>query len=192
MSRSLRFRSAALVVAISALLAGCTAPPAAAPETSLPATLTVADLEVLAPVDVVDALEALPPAARPTDYTVSVRPAALLVTAADGERELPLPDDVFYLSVAPYVDSTHECFFHSLTTCLGELADEELTVTVVADDGEVLVDETRRTSANGFLGLWLPRDVRGTLTVASEGRTASTAFGTGDDDPTCLTTLQLT
>lgn len=192
MSRSLGLRSAALVVAISALLSGCTAPPAAAPETSIPATLTVADLEVLAPVDVVDALEALPPAARPTDYTVSVRPAALLVTDADGERELPLPDDVFYLSVAPYVDSTHECFFHSLTTCLGEMADEELTVTVVADDGEVLVDEARRTSANGFLGLWLPRDVRGTLTMASEGRTASTAFGTGDDDPTCLTTLQLT
>lgn len=192
MSRSLRLRSAALAVVISALLAGCTAPPAAAPETSLPATLTVADLEVLAPVDVVDALEALPPAARPTDYTVSVRPAALLVTDADGERELPLPSDVFYLSVAPYVDSTHECFFHSLTTCLGELADEELTVTVVTDDGEVLVDEARRTAANGFLGLWLPRDVRGTLTVTSEGRTASTAFGTGDDDPTCLTTLQLT
>lgn len=192
MSRSLGLRSAALAVVVSALLAGCTAPPAAAPETSLPATLTVADLEVLAPVDVVDALEALPPAARPTDYTVSVRPAALLVTDADGERELPLPDDVFYLSVAPYVDSTHECFFHSLTTCLGEMADEELTVTVVADDGEVLVDETRRTAANGFLGLWLPRDVRGTLTVTSEGRTASTAFGTGDDDPTCLTTLQLT
>lgn len=191
MTRPLRLRSAALVVAIVALLTGCSATPAAAPETTASPTLTVADLAVLAPVDVVDALEALPPAARPTDYTVSVRPAALVVTDADGERELPLPDDVFYLSVAPYVDATHECFFHSLTTCLGELADEEVSVTVVADDGEVLLDETRRTAANGFLGLWLPRDVRGTLTVASEGRSASTAFGTGEDDPTCLTTLQL-
>lgn len=89
-----------------------------------------------------------------------------------------MSDDEFYVSIAPYVGQTHECFFHSLTTCLGELRNEEVHVTVTtADDGAAIVDETVRTHDNGFAGLWLPRGIDATLTaeLEREGRTASMA-----------------
>ncbi|GMA34464.1 CueP family metal-binding protein [Demequina litorisediminis] len=70
-----------------------------------------------------------------------------------------MPDDAFYVSLAPYVDTTHECYFHSLTTCTGEMQGEDIDVTVTdVETGEVLVDEAMTTFDNGFVGLWLPRD----------------------------------
>ncbi|MDP9822944.1 hypothetical protein J2S59_002753 [Nocardioides massiliensis] len=71
-----------------------------------------------------------------------------------------MPEDRFYLAVAPYVDQTHECFYHSLTTCLGELDSADVRVKIVDEaNDEVLVDEVRTTFDNGFLGFWLPRDI---------------------------------
>ncbi len=150
-------------------------------------------LDGLDAVDVVERLEALPVAERPGDLRVSVRPDVLLVSGADGqESPLPVPDDRFYLSVAPYTDTTHDCYHHSLTTCVGELGDQEVSVTVVDDaSGEVLVEKTTRTNDNGFVGIWLPRDVEATLTVTGAAGTATTPVATGPDDPTCLTTLRL-
>lgn len=187
--------------AVVLLLAGCagTEAPTAAPTATSPAAGSADALVAaegfagLSGRDVVDRLEAVPVADRDAGLLASVRPDALLLTGEDGaEASLPLPDDAFYLSVAPYVDQTHECFFHSLTTCLGELRDEEVAVTVVDADGAVLVDETVRTQDNGFIGLWLPRGLEGaTLTVEHDGRSVTTPVGTGAQDPTCLTTLQL-
>jgi hypothetical protein len=123
----------------------------------------------------------------------SVRPDELVLTDADGaERALDLPDDRFYLSVAPYVSTTHECFHHSLTTCKGELSDEKVQVTVTDDTGKVLVEKQTRTFDNGFVGLWLRRGTTGTIEVEYDGKQGRARFGTGEDDPTCLTTLQLT
>lgn len=103
-----------------------------------------------------------------------------------------MPEDEFYVSIAPYRSQTHECYFHSLTTCSGELANTDVHVTVVeATSGETLLDETLTTYDNGFVGVWLPRGIDATLTVSAEGRTAKKAISTRPDDPTCLTGLQL-
>jgi hypothetical protein len=59
-------------------------------------------------------------------------------------------------------------------------------------DGAVLVDESRTTFANGFVGLWLPRDFTGTLKITADGKTAESKVSTAEDAPTCLTTLRLT
>ncbi|WP_194928699.1 CueP family metal-binding protein [Pseudactinotalea sp. HY158] len=143
--------------------------------------------------ELVDRLEATPITERPTGLIASVRSDAVLVTGADGrEAAVPLPADEFYVSIAPFVDQTHECYFHSLTTCLGELSGEEFDVQVLADDGSVVLAETASTNDNGFLGLWLPRDLAGTLTVTQGERTATVPLATGADDPTCLTTVHLT
>lgn len=64
-------------------------------------------------------------------------------------------------------------------------------ITVTDADGVVLVDEERATYANGFVGLWLPADTTGTLTVEVDGRSGSQQVSTGAEDPTCLTTLQV-
>ncbi|MDO5627075.1 MAG: CueP family metal-binding protein [Mobilicoccus sp.] len=107
------------------------------------------------------------------------------------ETEVPVPDDLFYMSVAPYVTQTHECFNHSLTGCVGENAETEMDVTVTDSEGTVLFDGPATTFENGFIGFWLPRDITGTMEVTYDGKSGSMEFGTGEDSPTCITTLQL-
>ncbi|ASK65778.1 hypothetical protein CFK39_07940 [Brachybacterium avium] len=142
--------------------------------------------------EIIDLLEALPLAERPTDLLASVLPDRVdLSDDAGREASLPLPDGEAYVSVAPFVDATHECFFHSLTTCLGELQEQSLEVHLTTSAGEVLLDETLTTAPNGFLGLWLPRDQQFTLTLTHDGASASTSLATGSEAPTCLTTMQL-
>ncbi len=141
---------------------------------------------------VIDTLEALPVAERPAGLMASVRPDELVLMDADkNQTSLPMPDDKFYVSVAPYAAQTHDCFFHSLTTCMGELSNEPLEVTVVGDDGAEILSGSFATNDNGFVGLWLPRDISGTITIVAGERTVTAPIATGADDPTCVTTLQL-
>ena len=121
----------------------------------------------------------------------SVRYDAVVFTTEDGETTVPIEDE-FYLALAPYVDQTHDCYYHNLATCQGELVGEDLDVTITTDEGEVLVDETVTTYDNGFVGFWLPRDITGTIEVTHDGRSVTAPIATGPDDPTCVTTLQLT
>lgn len=141
--------------------------------------------------EVVDHLDRLPAAERPADLLASVRAEEVVLTDGTEEVALDLPADEFYVSVAPYVDATHECYYHSLTTCQGELVEQEVDVTLTTDDGEVLLAETTTTLPNGFVGYWLPRDVEGVLEVTHDGLTGSVPLATGPDDPTCVTTLRL-
>jgi hypothetical protein len=149
-------------------------------------------LQNLGAVEVIDRLDRLAGEDRPSELMASVRPGELQLAAGDDTAALPIPADRFYLSVAPYVDHTHDCFHHSLTTCQGELTGKDVTVKIVdTATGEVLVDQTRTTFANGFVGFWLPRDITGTIEVGYDGLTARAEISTGADAPTCLTTLHL-
>lgn len=141
---------------------------------------------------IVDRLDRLGGPDRPADLRASVRPDQLLLTGGGGQFALPLPKDRFYLSVAPYVTRTHECFYHSLTTCQGELTGAKVQVRIVDSAGKVLVDGARTTFANGFVGFWLPRGITGTLQVSYDGKVGQLPITTGADAPTCLTTLRLT
>ena len=190
----------ATVAAAALALTGCAAPDAPTGESTpgqaaeLLAAHGLGDLDGLDPRELVDRLDLMPVEERPTDLMASVRPGALVLsdTTEGGEVELDLPEDLFYLSMAPYVDRTHDCFHHSLTSCMGELRGEEVTVTITDDaDDTVLVEETAPTFDNGFVGYWLPSDIDATVTVEYEGRSGSTPISTGADDPTCLTTLAL-
>jgi hypothetical protein len=171
-------------------------PSSSAPSEGATAASVLAEhgLDADDPVALVDDLDRTPVADRPEGLIVSVRTDELLVSSG-AEEELPvaLPDDRFYVSLAPYVDQTHECFYHSLTTCKGELGGEDVDV-VITQDGEStpLVDETVTVFDNGFVGFWLPKDVAGTIAVTYGDLAGEVDFGTGPDDPTCITTLQLT
>ncbi|GID29803.1 hypothetical protein Abr02nite_47860 [Paractinoplanes brasiliensis] len=143
-------------------------------------------------VEVIDQLDRLDPQRRPAGLKASVRAGELLISDGGQEHSLPIPADRFYLSVGPYLQQTHDCFFHAPTGCKGELAGKQVQVKIVNDaDGAVLVDESRTTFANGFVGFWLPRNITGTLRITSDGRTAESKISTGADAPTCLTTLRL-
>ncbi len=191
--RMARVRTAAAAATLLLTLTACFAaedptPPGAGPATGVP-LLAAHGLGEMTGREIVDHLDRLGGADRPSDLLASVRPDGLVLT--DGTEEIAVELPEFYLSLAPYVDSTHECYYHSLTTCQGELVEEEVEVTFTTDDGEVLVDETTTTFANGFVGYWLPPDVEGTLVVSHDGRSGTLPVSTGADDPTCLTTLQL-
>lgn len=189
-----------LVLAAAAMLAvaGCASSPTVAdPAESArvePPILAAYGLAGLDGREIVERLERTPVAARHGDLMASVRPGELLLSqvGSDEPTVVELPDDEFYLSVAPYVDQTHDCYFHSLTTCRGELAGEEVHVTITdRDTGEVLVDEVTATFDHGFVGFWLPTGIDATIRVEHEGYSASQDISTGPDDPTCLTTVRL-
>lgn len=193
-----RAARAVLAAAFAAVLlvAGCTATTTPEPTPSAAAD-PILDDHGLAGLDarqLIERLDAMPVADRPTDLIASVRPDEVLLTDDQGrETNVPIPEGEFYVSIAPYVNQTHDCHFHSLTTCLGELQDVEVRVTITDDaTGAVVVDQALRTFDNGFVGLWLPQGIEGTLVVEHDGLSATSDISTvNEDDPTCLTTLRL-
>lgn len=203
----MRFLARSVIPALAAAvaLAGCSssteAPsPAPAASDSAPAPSAAAEmlqqhgLEGLGAVELIDRLDRTAVTERPDGLIASVRPHSLVLSnGQEGqEQEVTIPDDRFYLSIAPYVNQTHECYFHSLTTCLGELRNEPVTVKVTEKGtGKVLADESTTTFDNGFVAVWLPRDISATVTVGHKGRSATAAVATGPEDLTCLTTMRL-
>lgn len=195
------------LVAAVGLLAACSrsATPMAT-DPSAPAD-GEADGSVLAPFrgrdarEVIDELESTPVSDRSRDFLAQVQHDQLLLTdvATEEALALSLPEGMFYVSVAPYAAQTHDCFLHSLTTCRGEMASEELTVTVEAADGaapsgELPSGEKVTTHDNGFFGLWLPAGMqKATLRIehGASGRSAELPISTMPDSPTCVTTAQL-
>ncbi|MDN5894065.1 MAG: CueP family metal-binding protein [Nocardioides sp.] len=150
-------------------------------------------LDEMGPAEMIDRLDRLSGENRPTDLVASVLPDRLVLSGGGEEMSLDIPRERFYLSVAPYAERTHACHNHSLTTCTGELPDQDVAVKVIDQaTGEVLMDESRTTFSNGFVGLWLPRDIHATLTITSEGARGQADISTTAEAPTCLTTLRLT
>ncbi len=132
------------------------------------------------------------PAARPLEIMGSVTYDEVVLSDENSEVSLPLDGDEFYISAAPYETRTHECYFHSLGTCQGELTNTDVHVTVVSDDGETLIDDDMTTYANGFVGFWVPKDITGTVRMTVDGKTAEVPFSSDEEGATCLTTLELT
>ena len=85
------------------------------------------------------------------------------------------------VAVAPYIDETHPCETPYLSGCQGELVGVPVDV----------VDDTVRTMANGFIELWLPRDIEVSISLAARGKLVDGTIGTFTDSRTCITTLQL-
>lgn len=147
--------------------------------------------------ETIEQLDTMPLAERPGNLFASITPTELQLTVAAGEPgeeqiTLPMPEDEFYVSVAPFATQTHDCYYHSLTTCVGELGNAEVAVTVTDQTtGEVIMQETVTSFDNGFIGLWLPRGGTYDVTMTTETGTGSVVIGTGDEDATCVTTLQL-
>ncbi|WP_256840848.1 CueP family metal-binding protein [Ornithinimicrobium cryptoxanthini] len=192
--------SAALAASTLALVAvaGCSTEPdeTAARDTAAEvagaesALLAEHGLQGMTATQIVDTLDASTDP-RPLALGASVKPGQVMLTDGVEEILLDLPEDKFYVSIAPFVDSTHECYFHSLGTCQGELTQEPVQVKITDAGGDILVDEEVTTGTNGFAGFWLPRDIAGTIEIEHEGRTGSVDFTTDDESPTCITTLQL-
>lgn len=155
--------------------------------------LTTHGLAAMEAPEIIDHLDQMAVADRPTDLIASVRTDELVLTDDNQEVVLDLPEDLTYVSIAPYVTQTHDCFYHSLTTCLGELDNEPVQVTITDEaTGEILVDEDTTTFDNGFIGFWLPDDATGTIDITHQEHTGTTEFSTTDGGATCVTDLRMT
>lgn len=181
-------RTVAVAATAALAVAGCSGTTDASATDDL---LAPYGLDGLAATAVIDQLDRLPADQRPADLFASVR-AEELILSVNGREEvaLPIESEDFYVSFAPYVSQTHECFYHSLTTCMGELRNEPIDVTITAGD-EVILEETVTTFDNGFYGVWLPADGEFEMTVDYGEYSVTAPVSTGADDPTCITTLQL-
>jgi len=129
--------------------------------------------------------------ADPEGLSASITSEQLILNDGAREVKLALPADKFYLSFAPYITNTHPCATHSLISCQGELVGEELQAIITDADGKELVNSTFTTMENGFVGVWLPRDITATVSVLYDGMTAQASIDTAKGSNTCLTTLQL-
>lgn len=181
-----------LVLTVSGCSAGTSEPEQPAEHTASADLLSQHGLSDMDVSEVIDHLDRVPAAERSNSLMASVRTDQLLLTDESGDVALDLPEAKSYVSIAPFVDQTHECFYHSLTTCLGEMGDEPVEVTITdSATGEEVIDEKTRTFDNGFVGFWVPRGISGTMEVSSDGQSGSTDFSTKQDGATCITDLQL-
>lgn len=190
-------RAALLATAAALVLTGCSttdsASTTATGEGAQEEFLNTVGLAGMDAREIIDHLDRQPVAERPTDLIASVQPDELVLTGQDQAVVLDLPADLTYVSIAPYITQTHDCFYHSLTTCLGELGNEPVHVTFTDETtGDTLVDEQVTTFDNGFVGFWVPSEATGTIEVNYQERSGVTEFSTTDDGATCVTDLRLT
>lgn len=124
-------------------------------------------------------------------FNLSVYDDELIVITDSKRISVDMPKDEFYVSVAPYIETTHECLFHSATGCRGEMKNEDFYVTFVDESGSTLISENMTSLDNGFIDLWLPRDIEGTLTITHGELSVTKVISTEAGQPTCETTMKL-
>ena len=124
----------------------------------------------------------------PAGLKASIDSKHLVLMDDRAEVRLALPKDEFYLSFAPYLTQTHPCAIHSLASCRGELVNREVFAVILDRTGKEIVRSNFTTMENGFVGLWLPRNIDGTLTVSYNGLVAQAPIKTHAGSDTCLTT----
>jgi type II secretory pathway pseudopilin PulG len=124
--------------------------------------------------------------------TASITSKQLIVNEGEADSlTYDLPENEFFVSIAPYVDKTHPCATHSLTGCQGEMTEEEFSVSIDDMEGNEIIDKTLKSQSNGFIDLWLPRDKKYRITVEHNGKIAESEISTFESDDTCISTMQL-
>ena len=126
------------------------------------------------------------------DVVTFVTPDNVNFKFKDGQTiSILLPDDVMMVSIAPYINKTHTCATHYISSCDAELKNTKIKVTAVAAGGKILINKIMKTAPTGFLDLWLPRNQVIDITVSAKGKSATGRIFTNRDSKTCETTLKL-
>jgi hypothetical protein len=121
-------------------------------------------------------------------YSASINSENVYIKSEKKSYTYTLPDDLFYISFAPYMTYTHECFTHSLTGCQGELSNKDMYVKVYDSNDNIIIDEMMNTGDDGFIGLFLEKDMDYRVDVEYDGYGSS--FVT-DPLQTCYTEVKL-
>jgi len=125
---------------------------------------------------------------EPKELFSSITGENLILKDSNTTVQLALPKNQFYLSFAPYENSTHPCAMHSPSSCRGELVKVPVHATITDKAGEVILDEDLQTMENGFVGVWLPKGINANIQVTYNGKVAAADISTFANSETCLTT----
>ena len=126
------------------------------------------------------------------DVVTFVTPEKVNFKFKDGETiSILLPNDTMMVSIAPYINKTHTCATHYISSCDAELKNTNLKILAVTACGKTLINKTVKTAPTGFLDLWLPRNQVIDITVSAKGKSATGRIFTNRDSKTCETTLKL-
>lgn len=71
------------------------------------------------------------------------------------------------------------------------MVEKEFDVYIEDTDGNVILDEKVKSQANGFIDFWLPRDKTYITKIEYDGKVVESKLSTFENDPTCITTMQL-
>lgn len=148
------------------------------------------DLEGLTVEEIVGKLDS---SIEDSGFKASIKAQELIIEDGNTKIRLEVPENLFYISMAPYIESIHPCGNHSLVTCRGEIKNELFDVLIKNNDGETIYSKQVKSMDNGFIGVWLPSNINGAITVQYNGLKAETTFSTSPLGNTCITTpLKLT
>lgn len=129
---------------------------------------------------------------EPTGSSASISGTQVTIMDNDQKYVIKLPSDSFYLSMAPYINDVHPCTQHNLVSCRGEQFNQEFDVNITTKDGKVVLNQKMKSMSNGFIGVWLPRNIDAVLTIKYADLSVTVDIATFADNDTCLTTpLQL-
>lgn len=118
----------------------------------------------------------------------SITGTTLVLYDNEKKFDFELPNDEFYVSFAPYINDVHPCQTHNLVSCRGELFNKEFEVSIVKEDGTVVLNQKVKSMNSGFIGIWLPKDIDATLTIYYNGLSVAQPISTFDKSDTCITT----
>ena len=124
--------------------------------------------------------------------TTHVTPQDVVFQFENGNvKEIALPKNKMMVAIAPFINHTHKCGVHYMSSCLGELTQTKFKVEAVDQSGTIIMNKPVTTLKNGFMELWLPRDRTIKLTISGLNRSATDVITTTDGSATCITTMQL-
>lgn len=137
--------------------------------------------------------------AKGNEWHYSVPKIKTYVTTKEAVFEFPdgrvvkksLPNDLFYMAVAPFVNGTHTCETHYPSSCDGEMKEKQFTVSAVDENENSVFNGNITSLKNGFIELWLPRNKNIKLSISYSGLNGTETLPTKDDSRTCITTIRL-
>ena len=102
-----------------------------------------------------------------------------------------LPKDSMYIAIAPYINSTHTCSTHYISSCDGEMKNEFVKVIIKENNNNIIFNSLVKTMKNGFFELWLPRNNDFSLHIDYNSMVGEETLLTNENSKTCVTTIQL-
>jgi hypothetical protein len=124
--------------------------------------------------------------------TSYITPQELIIKFPDGrEVKKSLPADSMYVAIAPYINETHSCSTHYLSSCQAELTGKTFKLTIKDDKEIVLFDGNVLSLKNGFFELWLPRNKTLKLHIEYNLTNCDGTITTNNNSNTCITTMKL-